>query len=491
MKRKIVRILLFSFILLFLTLCLMFVAYHRMMAKPTADKGNIKTESPTVEASENIPSENKNELSSESSVPTEEPTQKEEVQTEEQQLQNTQEHSAYSDEEEFATETLSVSEPMITYTVSLFDYNDTPVTETLTVRLVKNEQTVASVKTENGIATFSLPPDVYTVAIDFGQSSSFFYDSNDPIQLAEYVPAIMITLHNRSLQASEIVNAYSVEHNAFIDFVANEIGVGHRYVEATPEERTYFLFTPTEEGQYEISLDTAYAHWIGHFGTPSFARQDSISETTDDNSFLLNVKPSNIGATYLLGITSYEESLLPCTVKILRIGHAILDADDVQAEEIKAQNLPDASFHEALGNNATVTDLAIDDPELSVILNREDGFYHLQTLDGPIVYMHLTTKSAYLDPLEAVATKATLNRYFYDESGSFTHKEQYNTIFLDYAAVAHPASGLVPLTEELANAIKNVGEGMEWWKFGSQNYLFGMTAVSPNTAWLFACCTIE
>lgn len=379
----------------------------------------------------------------------------------------------------------------ITYTVSLFDHLNQPFTQEITVKLICNGTLAATQTAKNGIASFSLFPDVYTVELEIDDGIPFLYATEHPIRMSEYASSVSIQLHNRLASVFQTVNAYSTKSKSFRDFEAMPISVGLNKITAKENERTYLLFTPSEEGTYEIALDSEHALLLGYFGDALFAQKDSLAEPTRRNKFALTVKEDNLGMTYLFGITSSAEDPYVCTLSIARIGNVAPDIADMPYTQIKAENLPTADFHAHITSLSTVTNLDITAPDLQVVFNEEDSFYHLGQKDGPTVYLRIASKSPYLDSLKTMSQRTGLGRYFYDKNGNFERKEQYNQLFLEYAEIADPIFGLVPLNEELASAVKNLFVGMEWGKFGSPNYLFGSSTLSPDTAWLFAACTVS
>lgn len=413
--------------------------------------------------------------------------------TEEAPSPSESENEGKSESEPFDTSlpTSPVTQPKITYTVSLVDASGVPIQKKMIVSLLQNGMTVAEEKSENGVATFLLAPDTYTVFVDTENDPHFAFDASTPVILGEHASTAAITLYTRPTQELQTIMAYSVKHGDFRNFQAQAVTEGGIRTEVEAAERTYFLFTPTESGEYRITLDSDYAHLLGYFGDAAYPLERNIAEDLADNSFTLNVKESNLGMTYLLGITSSESVGRPCALSVKRIGDPLLGIEDVPVVEIKAEKRPSTAFHAEISGTESLTDLDVTDKNLTVILNEEDGLYHLGTANGPLIYLRIKSASPYLDALQSVAERTGMKCYFYDESGKLMRKEQYNQLFLDYAEIADPAFGLVPLTEELARAVQNVGIGMEWWRLGSPNYLFGTAAVSPDNAWLFAACILD
>ena len=140
------------------------------------------------------------------------------------------------------------------------------------------------------------------------------------------------------------------------------------------------------------------------------------------------------------------------------------------------------------GEVAVLTDLDITNPNLTVVLGA-DGFYHLGTADGAIVYLRIGTASAYLDSFYDICSVSRFGAYFYNEDGSFDRKESYNLLIEAYYACADAETGLYPLTEDLAYVIQVMGEYYGWWT--ASDSIFGTTPFVPSVAWLFACVTVE
>ncbi|MBR6795102.1 MAG: hypothetical protein IKM52_03220 [Clostridia bacterium] len=255
--------------------------------EPTQEPACLPTASPTEEAPS--PSESENEGKSES-----EPS-------------------------DTSLPTSPVTQPKITYTVSLGDASGAPIQKKMTVSLLQNGMTVAEEKSENGVAVFLLAPDTYTVFVDTENDSQFFFDASTPVILGEHASTAAITLYTRPTQELQTIIAYSVKHGDFRNFQAQAVTEGSIRTEVEAAERTYFLFTPAKSGRYRITLDSDYAHLLGYFGDAAYPLERNIAEDLADNSFTLNVKESNLGMTYLLGITSSERSAHQASLTVKRI----------------------------------------------------------------------------------------------------------------------------------------------------------------------------
>ena len=85
----------------------------------------------------------------------------------------TEEQTAASD-----TDSL-IGDAKITYTVSLFDHLNQPFTQEITVKLICDGILAAAQTAKNGIASFSLSPDVYTVELEIDDGIPFLYAADN------------------------------------------------------------------------------------------------------------------------------------------------------------------------------------------------------------------------------------------------------------------------------------------------------------------------
>ena len=131
----------------------------------------------------------------------------------------------------------------------------------------------------------------------------------------------------------------------------------------------------------------------------------------------------------------------------------------------------------------------------TLVLNETDGFYHLNTADGPLVLVNLgdVSKRQYLDSFETIIGKSKVCKYFYDENGEFVKKETYNECLQKYIDVMDKSKGVYPLTEDLKYIIQQRGDYYGWFNPELTQYLFKdengnlVPGVNPEISWLFMC----
>ena len=135
----------------------------------------------------------------------------------------------------------------------------------------------------------------------------------------------------------------------------------------------------------------------------------------------------------------------------------------------------------------------------NLVLNPADGFYHLNSADGPLVVMYLTKDPTvpYLPCFKNVLDRSGVNKYVKDENGKYIQKISYSDCLLEYIEYADSEKGVYPLTEDLKTIVIERGNYVGWWDTSSPSFIFndaeGNPVVGLNTenAWLFMCGYIQ
>jgi hypothetical protein len=151
------------------------------------------------------------------------------------------------------------------------------------------------------------------------------------------------------------------------------------------------------------------------------------------------------------------------------------------------------------GQKITYVDMLNDLP-----VKGEDGFYHLGTEDGPILYVDLGENAPYLSlsvMIGAVGQFGTsFKNIFFNEDGTpevnadgTYHKEDYTDALLAYCLHRDPETGLYPLTDDLVYMLQHGGKFKGWYTPGSGTYLLEEKeiTVDPALLWMFAVCYLK
>lgn len=371
----------------------------------------------------------------------------------------------------------------ILFTVTVVDDLGNPVPGGVIVNFMDGE-TLAAMQAvgDNGIAEKSLTSGSYSIQLAFTDpNAAYSYDEN-----------LHVTASQNQLTVS--LSGYVSSRPLVIgdtEYTAYSIGVGITNLKVSTSDRTYFLFLPTQAGTYEFSAGGDAQ--IGYYGSTFFVQENNLG-TPSEAGFTVSVAASMITsdgtAAMVLGVDSTQENV---TVTIERIGDPEKTLEDYEWDVYR----PTVELIDyVLPDNMTVADfdLTAATDAYKLVLNETDGFYHLNSADGPLVFCKLGVDSAYIDSIETILESSGISCYFYDEDGNFLKKESYSECLLEYVACMDSESGLYPLTEDLVYIIQHRGEFVGWWDPESPSYLFtdeeGNPVIGLNheIAWLFLLC---
>ena len=143
-----------------------------------------------------------------------------------------------------------------------------------------------------------------------------------------------------------------------------------------------------------------------------------------------------------------------------------------------------------------------------VVYNPADGYYHLNSINGPVVYLRFSN-SPYINLSDIVANQR-VGAYLYDTNGEYLKKEQYNSYLQQYYYVPNPmydptgkpvnmldAQLVYPLNDDLLYILQTFAKHQQWENPDSPNYLFKDTdgniipGINNDLAWMFPLCYAE
>ncbi len=377
------------------------------------------------------------------------------------------------------------------YKVKVVDGAGAPYTSGVIVRFLKGTEQVAMQKVdENGVAEKTLEKGDYTVELMFTDDAEKYYYDTEGLTLSSEKTELEIVLYYTPSAESQTLSAQGKEYEAY------RVSTGSTYVELTVGDRSYFLFSPTEAGTYKFSVSGEGVQ-IGYYGAPHFVQEINVAEDLEDNAFTQSISADMIGtdgtgtATLVIGIDS--ESAAQCALTIERIGDPAWSLSDEPWTEYVCKNeIKSFTLDIKDGQKLTYVDIRGKTDDYNVVYNEADGYYHMNSADGPVIYLNLG-KDAPNASLQVVimgdgaAGGAPIRKYFFDENEEFVKKEDYTEILMDYFDNMDETYGVYPLNEDLVYIIENGCSG--WWDSESPNYIFDNS--NPELGWLFACCYIE
>ncbi len=384
------------------------------------------------------------------------------------------------------------------YNVTVVDCFGNPYTDGVIVRFMQNGQQVSmQVVDENGNVNKELEQGDYTVELQFTDKDAVYYYDQTDLTLSAEKTALEIVLYNAIGGEPYPLFAHSLLTDGTKEHAAYGVSVGGTYVELIPGERNYFLFTPTQAGTYEFSVQGAEAA-IGYYGATHFVQQSSAAEVVD-NKFTSSIKDSMIGTNgtgttvMVIGLDAGANET-SAILAIERIGEPQWDVTDEPWLNYEATIELQPYTHSA-GVSLAEFDLTAATDTYNLVLG-SDNYYHLDSENGPLVLVRLGKASGgskYLDAFETILEHSGVTKYFYDEEGNFLKKESYDQCLLEYFKYMDADSGLYPLTEDLKYIIQMRGDHYGWFEEGNPGYIFldannnPVSGLNHEISWLFMC----
>lgn len=256
-----------------------------------------------------------------------------------------------------------------------------------------------------------------------------------------------------------------------VDFDVELVVGTNNLTPSTEATNTIYKFSPEQDGIY--LFETEEGNLLGYWGGSEFF----VFDGTDDKTNSLKGTIEAVGQTLMIGVQATGEN---CTITVTRIGDRPKTADDFEWNNVAATSKP-VSGDKLEGEWNWVN---VKDDVKDVAVLGKDGYYHLNSADGPILYLDLSSKRFGLDLVE-MNTEGQM-RYIEQTGEETWNKVQYKNLFNTYAE----AGNVVALTEELVEMLQKVGESKGWYSWNAY-FVFQQDEVDADEAWMFACKYIE
>ncbi len=390
--------------------------------------------------------------------------------------------------------------PKTEYTVTVVDGFGSPMSGVEVIFMSGNNEAAKISTNKDGKAVAKLVSGEYTVVVDSDDGKSYVVNEAAPsveIKLVALATDPEMVYPGATDTATVLAGVYTVD-------------IGSVRVPVEKGKIRYLFFVPKEGAIYHIYTDSDKVE-VGYYGGSFFVTPNNTGYVDENGVLIHEFLHSSVGSKVVLGLTSTSASVNECTVTIVKASDIEIKDIERTWEQLVPTMVPSEQVETPTGTQKYVPieinfSTMAGTKEINVVYNEKDGYYHLNTADGPVLYVKITQSTKYLDPFKTIAQLTNIGKYFYDENGALLKKESYNdAIFIDrnlypnnhnkcYSEVADKKYGVVPLNEELIYILKNAGEG-DWFKKSSPDYIFDNTTipadVMPQNAWLFACVYFE
>lgn len=236
---------------------------------------------------------------------------------------------------------------------------------------------------------------------------------------------------------------------------------------------TLYAFEPTETGKYTITSNDSL---LGNLGGTWHYYQDPTADNV--NSSTLVWECTSVGQSAIIAVMANTN------IANITITREDLDTSDEVQWTVYDNTTTPAPF-EYEGDASELVPVDIENDIIDSAVLGEDGYYHLNSPDGPILYANLNDG---IQSLAAIIGYGKLSAVYYDdESGAVVAKVDYTEAVTEYINCAYvDDSGALyyPLTADLIEMFQEVGATNEWYD--------GYTWVHDSAdAWMFACYYVE
>ncbi len=333
----------------------------------------------------------------------------------------------------------------------------------------------------------------YTIELDLSMlDKSYDYDES-LLVLTPDKKNTTIRLFESMLEPTEIYVGYPL--NA--DYNAYKIGVGSFLVDLTPNDYTFLIFIPETAAIYTMTYESGSELKIGYHGSSFFVQGLDISEeiksmSAYENGLSFSVYQSNIGGDMVFAIWSASET--SCVLNVKNTGDPGTRLEDEPwVPYLEDEATVNKQLSASKDGNYTAIDLT--DMSVAAVFNDADGYYHLGSANGPIIFIDLTTDSKFISSIQTICATQRMGVYIYDDNGKVAEKRSYNELFVQYGMpydttpVDEPIR--IPLTKKLAEAIQEFGGRSGWWGEDPEINIFNKVLLgapyNQEYAWLLYC----
>lgn len=268
------------------------------------------------------------------------------------------------------------------------------------------------------------------------------------------------------------------------EYIVSDILLGLGENELTLDENaitTIYEFCPDEIGLYKFTVDGESA-LIGYWGAGSFF----VWDQTENKTNVLEKELDAVGQSIMVGVSGVEGSF---NMTIEKIGEAE-EIVQIQYNDYTVKHVPlDQYLIDTDGKVVTPVDIT----KSQNVVKGSDGFYHLGTANGPVIYVNLTNEV--FDILQAFFGgygAMTMRGKYTDDNGVDYYYDFLNAMRI-YATVLYDSdydNGLYPLTEDLKIFMLAFGGYQGWYNAEQTGFEAIKEDHNPESAWLVSCVTV-
>lgn len=262
------------------------------------------------------------------------------------------------------------------------------------------------------------------------------------------------------------------------------LGLGENYL--TLDETaitTIYEFTPEETGLYKFIVDNEEA-LVGYWGAGSFF----VWDQTENKINVIERELDAVGQSIMIGVSNVEGEFVMTVEKV----GSVEEIEQIEYIEYVVKHVPLAKYLIDLSADQTAVPVDITKPQ--TVVKGSDGFYHLGSANGPIIYVNLISERFDLTQAFYGGYGAlTMRGKYVDEDGNETYYE-FLKAMQHYANVLYNSdyeNGLYPMSEDLMIFLKAFGGYQGWYSPEQSGFEAIKAEHDPDSAWLVSCVTIH
>lgn len=271
--------------------------------------------------------------------------------------------------------------------------------------------------------------------------------------------AILVVLSLMTMPCVVLAEENYINSDAFLTDGTNDYALDADY------EYTIFALEPTAVGTYYIASEDALLGIVSYNGM--WVTIEPSAETVAEKTVSWDC--TSVGQSIWIAVKG-EGNTVTITVS---------DKELVIVEIPKEEYVNKATISKFVfeGDADALTYVDTEDDVVDSAVLGDDGLYHLNSANGPVLYVDLDDP---LMNLQDVLSYGQIKSAIYD-GDKVVKVVDYNNAFTKYLNAADTDTLLYPLTEDLATIYKNVGEYQGW--YGENGWVGG----TEDDAWMFAC----
>ncbi len=278
--------------------------------------------------------------------------------------------------------------------------------------------------------------------------------------------AVLLTL---SLIAGVIPAALAIEESIVDESVTLQLG--ENKLTLLDAEYTLYLFTPEEIGVYTLSVSEGAT--IGYWGAGTFFYNNPNSTA---NSIEQEIKA--VGQQMLIGVASKNPAV---TLTIEKTGESA-GYEEIVYTDYENVHTPSVDNAYAGGDKLTAVNIA----ESHTAVLGDDGFYHLDTVYGGIIYVNLITNGFNILSVFGLDGSMAATRLRAEYNG--THYDFLKAMNAYALAVEDTDDGIYPLTTDLMIFLQAYGTAQGWYTQNLSSFEEIQSGeFDPETAWMVTC----